>query len=148
MSATIVLISPKHEVNVANTKRAAACLGAESVVTVGKRFTPATGEKGNRRPRPFRMKVYDHVTMLDVESLPSIDWESAVIVEKLDWAPALYSLQHPKNPVYIFGPEDGSVPKWIQEKAKHRAQIPSGECMNLATCVAVVLYDRNSKEQK
>lgn len=141
---TIMLISPKHEVNVANTKRAAAAFGADTVVVVGRRYTPTTGLKGDRKPRPLRMKCYDHVKMIYVDTFPEVDG-NLVIVEKLEWATPLNKFIHPPNPVYIFGPEDGSVPRWIREKSKLITFIPTTECLNLASAVNVVLYDRNAK---
>lgn len=147
MSASIMLMYPKFEVNVANVKRAAACFGADTIYEVGRRYIPATGEKGDRKPRPLRMKAYNHVEMIDCADglLPQFDWGSAVIVEKLDWAVPLPAFKHPENAVYIFGPEDGSVPKWITQRAKLHTVIPGTECMNLATAACVVLYDRVAK---
>ena len=150
MPITIVLLNPKYEINVANTKRAAAAFGADAVLVIGKRYKPATGEKGDRKPRPLRMKVYDHIEIRDLETLPSIYFDSnnLVVVEKLEWATPLPNFVHPENAAYIFGPEDGSVPKWIREKAKFHTFIPTNECLNLASAVNVVLYDRNTKENR
>jgi tRNA(Leu) C34 or U34 (ribose-2'-O)-methylase TrmL len=59
------------------------------------------------------------------------------------WATPLKDFAHPENATYIFGPEDGNVPRWIREAAKRFIRIPTRECLNLATTVALVLYDRD-----
>ena len=51
----------------------------------------------------------------------------------------------PTPPVYVFGPEDGSLPGPLLKRCHRFVVIPSFECLNLATSVATVLYDRMSK---
>lgn len=144
----VLLLSPKFESNVADVKRAVACFEAGPLFLIGRRYTPATGAKGDRIPRPLRMERYNGVQVHDHADFPPIGWDNTVVVEKLEWATPLPDFKHPKNATYIFGPEDGSVPKWIREKARYRTFIPGIECLNLATSVSIVLYDRSAKEKK
>ncbi len=48
-------------------------------------------------------------------------------------------------PIYVFGPEDGSLPGSVLKRCHRFIRIPSFQCLNLATSVATVLYDRMSK---
>ncbi|WP_338155299.1 TrmH family RNA methyltransferase [Vibrio metschnikovii] len=47
--------------------------------------------------------------------------------------------------IYLFGPEDGSLPQEVIDKAHHVVYIPTHGCMNLAATVNVVMYDRLTK---
>jgi tRNA(Leu) C34 or U34 (ribose-2'-O)-methylase TrmL len=68
-----------------------------------------------------------------------------VCVEVDDSAERLYNFIHPDNPIYVFGPEDGSVPTGIRHVCHRFVTIPSKSCLNLAAAVNVVLYDRAMK---
>jgi tRNA(Leu) C34 or U34 (ribose-2'-O)-methylase TrmL len=48
--------------------------------------------------------------------------------------------------MYIFGPEDGSLPQSVVDQCEHVVFIPTTGCMNLAATVNVVLYDRLAKQ--
>src|SRR5262249_49931356 len=63
-------------------------------------------------------------------------------VEVRDNSEPLTTLEHPEKAVYIFGPEDGSIPKpWLH--LCHRfVHIPANHCLNHSTAVTVVLAHR------
>lgn len=65
-----------------------------------------------------------------------------VAIEFVKGAPSLFEFEHPKHAYYIFGPEDGSLPKRLQ---KNVVYIPTTYCLNLAATVNIVLYDRAAK---
>ncbi|MDP2285217.1 MAG: TrmH family RNA methyltransferase, partial [Pseudohongiella sp.] len=58
---------------------------------------------------------------------------------------SLIEFTHPQNALYIFGPEDGSIPQAIVDQADFVVFVPTIGCMNLAATVNVVLYDRLAK---
>ncbi len=69
-----------------------------------------------------------------------------VAVELRPGSESLVEFTHPEeNPVYVFGPEDGSLPGPILKRCHRFVVIPSFECLNLATSVAALLYDRMAK---
>jgi tRNA(Leu) C34 or U34 (ribose-2'-O)-methylase TrmL len=70
-----------------------------------------------------------------------------VCIEVLDNAECLTTFTHPTNPVYVFGPEDGSVPPVIRRHCHKFVYIPAYHCLNLSAAVDVVLYDRMAKRQ-
>lgn len=57
----------------------------------------------------------------------------------------MLGFEHPENPVYIFGPEDGSIPGPVRGLCHRRLFIPTRHCVNLSSAVYLVLYDRLMK---
>jgi tRNA(Leu) C34 or U34 (ribose-2'-O)-methylase TrmL len=69
-----------------------------------------------------------------------------VAVELRPRAESLVDFVHPEGEVlYVFGPEDGSLPGAVLKRCHRFVVIPSYECLNLATSVAALLYDRMAK---
>lgn len=139
--AIVGLFSPKSSLNVGGAMRAAYCYGANSVVVQGERYS--------RQPTDTQA-AFRHVPVHQVDSILSFIPMDAtrVAVEITPGARDLRSFSHPERAVYIFGPEDGSIPDEISAKCKHRVYIPTKFCMNLAATVNVVLYDRMTKAAK
>ena len=136
--AAIGLIAPKYESNLGGVLRAATCFGADLIVLEGHRFhhTPMNTCRTER-----------HIPVLEVEKIEaSIPYAcEPIIVEILPGAHPLTTFRHPQAALYIFGPEDGSVPERLH---KYRSiVIPSTHCLNLAASVNVVLYDRVAKRR-
>jgi tRNA C32,U32 (ribose-2'-O)-methylase TrmJ len=53
--------------------------------------------------------------------------------------------EHPENALYLFGPEDGSIPQMYLQYCHRFVVIPTRHCVNLAAAVYTVLYDRQCK---
>jgi tRNA(Leu) C34 or U34 (ribose-2'-O)-methylase TrmL len=68
-----------------------------------------------------------------------------VAVEVREGAEPLHSFVHPEDAVYVFGPEDGSISPAILVRCHRVIVIPVRHCLNLATAVATVLWDRHVK---
>jgi tRNA(Leu) C34 or U34 (ribose-2'-O)-methylase TrmL len=68
-----------------------------------------------------------------------------VAVEFIQTACPLPAFQHPERAFYVFGPEDGSLPKDVLSRCHALVYVPTDVCMNLAATVNVVLYDRIAK---
>ena len=66
-------------------------------------------------------------------------------VEVRDNSESLPDFEHPANPVYVFGPEDGGLQRVTLQHCHRFVQIPTKHCLNLATAVTAVLYDRMVK---
>jgi tRNA(Leu) C34 or U34 (ribose-2'-O)-methylase TrmL len=93
------------------------------------------------------MKGYKDVTILHDERF--IDrFESDVVpvcVEIREGSENLAYFEHPENALYIFGPEDGGVPKWVNHHCHRFLYIPTSHCLNLAAAICTILYDRRAK---
>ena len=144
--AAIALVDPKYPQNVGMVVRLASCYGLSQVWFTGERVSlnPA---KGERLPREERMKGYKEVQMIHYEYF--FDQFPAgtvpVAVEVRTNSEPLHTFEHPDHALYVFGPEDGSIPKVLLGHCHRFLIIPTRHCLNLATAVATVLWDRDYK---
>lgn len=65
-----------------------------------------------------------------------------VAVEVRKNSEPLPTFMHPERALYVFGPEDGSLPQTLLRHCQRFVIIPSRHCLNLGNAVNVVLYDR------
>ena len=151
VAPAVVLINPKKDYNVASVLRMCSCFGIPQLWWTGTRVTLDVA-KGERLPREERMRDYEKVTLVDsfdqTRVLDRFPGATPVCVELVKGATLLPHLVHPRNPVYIFGPEDGHVPQAIKTMCHHFIAIPTHHCLNLANAVGLVLYDRLIKQMQ
>lgn len=137
----IGLYMPKTAENVGGVLRAAYCYGVAHVAVEGARnsaLSHCTNTPAAHRHIP--------VFMAD-DLLQYVPYDAqVVVVDKIPGAVCLTAFQHPKRAFYVFGPEDGTLGAKHTDHAQHVVYIPTRNCMNLAACVNVVLYDRMAKE--
>ncbi|HLL29950.1 MAG TPA: TrmH family RNA methyltransferase [Allosphingosinicella sp.] len=146
----IVLHMPKYPHNVGQVVRLASAYGIAQVWYSGERIRAALGE---RLPREERMRRYEDVALINhpdplARLCEAVPGACPVAVELRPGSESLVDFIHPDRdapPVYIFGPEDGSLPGPIVKRCHRFVVIPSYECLNLATSVATILYDRMAK---
>lgn len=139
----ILLLSPKYIENVAATIRLAHNFAIPTVLIWKPRF-----EDPARVPREIRM--YRDVAVVDqnrAHPLAGADrWgKDIVAVERTSQAENLADFDHPKDPIYLFGPEDGAVEQTTRQHCSRFVQIPVTDSLNLATAVAITLWDREKK---
>jgi tRNA(Leu) C34 or U34 (ribose-2'-O)-methylase TrmL len=144
----IVLINPRFSHNVGMAVRLASCYGMGQLWFTGDRVRLEL-EKKLRLPREERIKGWKEVQMLNydrpLEQFPAD--AVPVAVEVRANSERLHEFVHPKNAVYVFGPEDGSIPAPVLAKCHRFVVIPTikGYCLNLATALATILWDRAMK---
>lgn len=137
----IGLVNPKTPTNMGAIMRAAGCYQASSVRYTGERFGYAV--KYHTDTKDIFGKIpLQHVDSL-LDGLPANT--QIVCVELVEGASLLPEFVHPEHALYIFGPEDGSIPQALIDRAEHVVYIPTIGCMNLAATVNVLLYDRLAK---
>jgi tRNA(Leu) C34 or U34 (ribose-2'-O)-methylase TrmL len=143
---SIALVNPKYPNNVGMVVRLASCYGLRQVWFTGDRVS-LDPSKGERLPREERMKGYKEVQMIHYDYF--FDRFPAgtvpVAVEVRANSEPLHSFEHPDDALYVFGPEDGSIPKVVRTHCHRFLVIPTRHCLNLATAVATVLWDREYK---
>ncbi|WP_282065292.1 RNA methyltransferase [Vibrio rotiferianus] len=140
-TAIIGLYNPKSPTNVGAVLRAAGCYDAAQVRYNGTRYSRAVKFQTDTQNSQERIQL---VEMEDLTTNVADDVE-IVCVELVVGATALPHFIHPENAIYVFGPEDGSLPQEMVDKAHHVVYVPTHGCMNLAATVNVVLYDRMAK---
>ena len=139
----LALINPKSPDNVGSVLRAAGCYGAEKIYYTGDRYHFAKQFKTDTKNRHVEIPTIQ-IDDIDTETPSTM---KKVVIELVENAIPLPQFKHPKDVVYIFGPEDGSVPQSVVDQADAVVYIPTKGCMNLAATANVVLYDRLSKSQ-
>ena len=147
-SVYIGLIDPKSPENVESVMRLAGNFRVDSVYYSGKRYPKAAKLK----PCTVDMsrKVSLNIPLTQVADLidDTPDDLKIVCVEFAENAILLPEYQHPKNTLYIFGPEDSTISQQIIDRADDVVYIPTVSCMNLSATVSVVLYDRLAKSSQ
>ena len=144
----IVLTNPKYDHNVGQSQRAASCYGIKQLWFTGNRVS-LEPEKGKRLPREERMRGYKDVEVIQFD-YPFDQFPNAtpVAVEIGPNSEDLVDFEHPENPIYIFGPEDGSIPQVFMRHCHRFVTIPTKHCVNLSAAVYTILYDRHAKLQR
>jgi tRNA(Leu) C34 or U34 (ribose-2'-O)-methylase TrmL len=149
VAPAVILVDPKNAVNVARALRNCYAYDVGQLWVTGDRWLQRwTSPRGKRRaPREERMKLYQESALIESERpLEAFDGSvTPVAVEILKSTQNLAFFEHPENPVYVFGPEDGSLPDWARRNCHLHVAIPTRCCINLADAVATVLYDRRQK---
>jgi tRNA(Leu) C34 or U34 (ribose-2'-O)-methylase TrmL len=142
----VALVNPKFPHNVGAAVRAASCFGIPQVWFTGNRVSLSPTKK-YRLPREERMKGYKDVELRNFDTFfEQYDRDvTPVAVELRPNAEQLPQFQHPDRAVYVFGPEDGSIPNTYLRHCHRFVVVPTKHCMNLAATIYVVLYDRMVK---
>lgn len=126
--------------------RLASCYNFKQVWFTGDRVREDMESK-KRLPREERMKGYKEVDMIHYDHVFDQFPKNVtpVAVEVRENSEMLHLFEHPENPLYVFGPEDGSIPKVLLAHCHRFLVIPTKHCLNLATAVSTVLWDRQYK---
>ncbi len=138
---TLGLINPKDATNMGSVLRALGCYGADAVVYTGNRYDYAARHHTDTKNLREQVSIRKVASMQEARAqLP--EGTRLVCVELVVGAVPLPEYQHPQDALYVFGPEDASIPPDVVQAADDVVYIPTVGCMNLAATVNVVLYDR------
>lgn len=147
IAPAVAMIDPKYPRNVGSAIRAASCFDIKQVWFTGNRVS-LDAEKGQRLPREERMKGYSNVELIQFDYFfDQFQNVTPVAVEVSPNAEVLTVFEHPENALYVFGPEDGSIPQVVRKHYHRFVVIPTKHCTNLAAAIYIVLYDRFMKRQ-
>jgi tRNA(Leu) C34 or U34 (ribose-2'-O)-methylase TrmL len=142
--AVIGLINPKSPTNVGAVMRAAGCYQADAVFYTGVRYLRAASFNTDTKNIVHQIPLTGVLSLL--ECIP--EETTVVCVELVEGATPLPEYPHPERAFYIFGPEDGTIPQEVIDRADDVVYVPTIGCMNLAATVNVLLYDRLAKSSQ
>lgn len=135
--AAVALWHPKAKTNYGTALRSCVVFGVAQIQIVGPRFQRQASDTVHSWA-----KVPTLVTLelqIPYDCIP-------VAVEVDQSATVLPDFAHPERALYVFGPEDGSLPAAVVARCPRKVVIPGAYCLNLAAAVSVVLYDRVAKQ--
>lgn len=142
---SIVLINPQFAFNCDMVIRLAACYDLKAVWWSGDRvkIKPRRGSL----VRQERAQGIPELAVMHSERPLDHCGGTPVAIEVRDNSERLQDFEHPEDAVYVFGPEDGSIPPPILNRCHRFVVIPTRnqQCLNLQTAVATVLWDRALK---
>ena len=144
----VLVENPKYEHNLGSIVRACACFGISSLYWTGDRIDLASTGRKTRLPREERLAGYRSVTW---ERIRTSDFDRItqgripIAVEARTDFQSLVFFEHPSNPLYLFGPEDGGLSSALYSQAHAHVVIPTRYCVNLAAAVYITLYDAQAK---
>jgi tRNA(Leu) C34 or U34 (ribose-2'-O)-methylase TrmL len=143
----VALVDPKFPHNVGAAVRAASCYGLRQVWFSGSRVRLTGSRRGSRLPREERMRGYQEVELRQAERFFDAFERGTVpvAVELRPGAESLIDFEHPDDALYVFGPEDGSLPRGVLGRCHRFVVIPTRHCVNLSSAAYTVLYDRHAK---
>lgn len=135
------IYNPKKRVNVGGILRNAHVFGADFVTILGQRY----GKDGldvSNATRHVPTWHFDNTA----EFMKNIPRHCTTIgIEITDDCDSLERFCHPMQAFYLFGPEDGSIPKTVLNQCQYVVRIPTAGCLNVNVACGIVLYDRLKK---
>lgn len=144
----VVLTNPKYVHNLGGIIRACSCFDVPTLMWTGSRLSDEL-HKLDRVPREERMRGYADVEWSNEQKpFDKFEYYAPVGVEVHESSESLTNFTHPENAIYVFGPEDGSIPQVLRRFCHRFVHIPARHCLNLSAAVNVVLADRLMKAQR
>lgn len=140
----VILVNTKYGHNAASALRCCSTYGVGQLWITGSRWAEGWDK---RMPREERMRAYGDVDVYRCEEpLRAFERDATpVAVEFTRNAESLPFFQWPANPVFVLGPEDGSLPDWARRNCHRHVTIPTRHCLNLSVALGTVLYDWHAK---
>ena len=140
----IGLTNPKSATNVGAVMRAAGCFSVDRVFYSGTRYDRSVKLNTDTK------KINSIIPLQHVDDFQmAVCKETKIIcIDLVVGATPLPNFVHPKNAIYIFGPEDGTIKQNIIDAADDVVYIPTKGCLNLAASVNILLYDRLVKSKQ
>lgn len=142
MPYAIGIDNGKIPFNLGTLMRGAYNFDADLIFTVGNRYKRQISDTVNARNH---IPILHFQTWEDYKKV-GLNWIH-VGIELFDKSDNIKTFVHPKQAVYLLGPEDGSLSKEAQDICKYFLKIPTKHCLNQAQAGTIVMYDRILKEK-
>lgn len=138
MICGIGISNSKSDVNVGAALRNAGAFGVNFIAFTGKRFSNSALDTAKSRKNIPIFRTDNLYNIIPNDCIP-------VAVEIMEDSENIEDFVHPEKAFYIFGAEDQTLGQKVTGFCKHKIYIPSTYCLNLATSIGIVLYDRQRK---
>jgi len=137
----LVLENCKNINNIGAIMRAAFNFNAQFIATIGKRY---------KRDALDTCNAEKHIPIFTFNSIDdyrksAVSWIH-VGCEIVEQSINIKNFVHPKQCVYLLGPEDGGLSKNALSICKYIVQIPTRNCLNLSVAAGILMYDRTIKQ--
>ena len=125
--------------NLGNLLRTSYAFGASYFFTVSADYSRKGLREADTSGATSSIPVYNYES---VEKMEIPQGAKIVGVELTDDAIDLPNFVHPRQAIYILGPEGGNLDKDILAKCDFTIKIPMRFCVNVGVAGAIVMYDR------
>ena len=137
----IALLNPKNSTNIGTCLRNCSCFGADFISIIGPRFQKFKRQASDTLKTWRHIPVFEYLEFADFYN--HITHDCQLISIEVD-GEDIRTFIHPQRSIYLFGPEDGTLPKLPGKRLK----IETSFCLNLAVATGIVLFDRQNKGTK
>ena len=145
------LVDCKNGFNLGGVIRAVGAFDGKLVIASGERWK-TKGDWRNMDGEGAHLRFPCYLGVKDVfDHIPTTGHgygAQTVAIELTEGSESLVDFVHPKVAVYIFGPEDGSLPQEVLDKCAKKVYIPTEYSLNLYSAATAVFYDRAAKLTK
>ena len=128
--------------NVGNLLRTSYAFGASYFFTVRGNYKKNELEVSDTSGAMGSLPLYEYPTFDDFK-LPK--GAKLVGIELTDDAVDLPTFKHPRQAIYLLGPEGGSIAPELLARCDFVVKIPMRFCVNVGVAGALVMYDRRLK---
>ena len=135
----IALYNPKTSFNIGTCLRNCMCFGADFISIIGPRYQKFKHQAGDTLKTWRHIPVYEHLTFEDFYT--HIPHDCQLVSVEVD-GENIKTYIHPQRVIYLFGPEDGTLPKLPGKRIK----LDTRFCLNLAVTTGIILFDRQTKK--
>lgn len=125
--------------NMGNLLRTSYAFGASYFFTVSADYSKRELREADTSGATSSLPVYDYAGIDDLK-VPS--GAKLVGIELTDDAIDLPNFKHPRQAIYILGPEGGNLDPRLLERCDYTIKIPMRFCVNVGVAGAIVMYDR------
>ena len=133
----VALYQPQNEINWGTVLRSAYNFDANFIATIGRKYHRQCSDTVNASKN---LPMFHYESLEDFIQHMPLDCQ--LVRVEVDGERHLEKFCHPKSAVYLFGPENGSLPAIDQGVS---VSIQSNRCLNLAVSASIVMYDRHQK---
>lgn len=125
--------------NMGNLLRTSYAFGASYFFTINATYSKKELRESDTSGATSSLPVYDYDSVDDF----NIPHRAKLVgVELTDDAIDLPNFKHPRQAIYILGPEGGNLDQRLLEKCDYTIKIPMRFCVNVGVAGAIVMYDR------